>query len=401
MPVPMAVAQGNYTPSQPSNNQTGAPNTAGAASAIPSSKPFKMAAQRHLEQGASQSIVSTSWSTGANVPFLVPTHGYMRSLFLTFQGTGGAKGATVTVAGSADAPWNLLQAAQVADSSGTPIVQLDGYALFLAMTYGGYSVFRPDGSSFGFTPIDGTAGSGTGTGDFKLKYELPFEFGTDGLGSLPNMDASAQYRVSTTLNGPAVFYNGSADQPATLPNITGLIELSSYAAPPATDQFGAPQATQPPALGTVSYWTSETQPVQSGQNTIYFHRTGNIIRNHIFVFRDSSGSRANADSTGVTPSVIEFDWDSFIRFKSNVDTQRQINFRLFGSDVPAGVIVYPNAIGPQELQGHEYGLEWMQTLGSTLLKLQFQSSAAGTIQIITNDIVPASNAVFTAPMLAL
>lgn len=389
------------------NTQNAQPNTPAiqAASqnqpAVPQMMiPFARSSKGHVEQGQTQTLPFASWIGGTVQQFQVPTYGYLRSIFFTVTGSGGAN-STNTVAGSADAPWNIFSNVLFTDVNGTPIVNLDGYALYLAMTFGGYRVFRYDQSTFGFSAIAGGAGSG-GTGNFKVKFEIPAEFATDGLGCLPNMDASAQWRVNLTYNGPATFYNGASAEPSTnVPNLSAILEGNFRTRPNQTDMYGKPQFTSPPSSGTVQYWTSQIFNLSAGQNTLQFTRVGNIIRNHILVFRDTNGSRANADSTGVTPTTIEFDWDAGIRYKINTDTQRELNYLLYGFDVPAGVIVFPNTSDPRGLAGHEYGNEWMNTVGSTLLKLQFTNSAAGTLQVLTNDIVTQGDSIFAAPSMGL
>ena len=356
---------------------------------------FSRSGKKHIEQGQTQNMASGSWAAGFTQTFQVPTYGYMSELILTLNGTGGVNG-TKTVAGSADAPWNLFSNILLTDVNGTPIINLDGYGWYLARLLGGYKNYRPDQSSYGFSAIN--SGS-SGTGNFLFKDEFPIEFATDGLGCLPNMDASAQYRLNLTYNGPNTFYAGSSGAPGTVPSVSALLELVARNRPPATDAYGNAQATQPPAAGTVQYWTSQTFNIVSGQNTIQFTRVGNLIRNHILVFRDSSGTRAGADSGGTTPTVLEFDWDAGIRYKANVDTLRQRDYEAYGFDVPAGVIALPNTTDPTGFPGHEYGDEWMPTVGSTLLNLQFTTTAAGTLQVITNDIVPGSGSVYSAPSL--
>ena len=394
MPVVTSNTTQNAQPNTPAVNAA-----AQASASSPLMVPFARSAKHHIEQGQSQVLASASWASGQVQQYQVPTFGYMRSLIFTSTGASGAN-TTNAVAASPDAPWDLFSNVLFTDVNGTPIINLDGYALFVAMTYGGYRIFRYDQSKYGYTPIT-VGANASGTGNFKFKFEVPAEFATDGLGNLPNMDASAQYRVNLTYNGPATFYNGSSAQPATLPAITTLLELNSRTRPPAVDMYGNPQATQPPSAGTVEYWTSQVFNLSSGQNTLQLTRVGNLIRNHIFIFRDSNGSRSAADSTTVTPTNIEFDWDAGIRYKVNTDTQRNLNYQTYGFDVPDGVIVFPNMTDPQGMQGFEYGQQWMSTVGSTLLKLQFSNSAAGTLQVLTNDIVPASPQVYSAPMLAI
>lgn len=384
----MAATLNQTQNAQPNTPAVQAANQ-GSSAASPLIVPFARAAKGHIEQGQTQTLASGSWTAGQVQQYQVPTFGYMSSLIATITGSGGSGTATVTAA--ADAPWNLFSNVLFTDVNGTPIVNLDGYGLYLAMTWGGYRNYRYDQSTFGFTAI---ATGANASGNFKYKIEIPAEFATDALGCLPNMDASAQYRMNLTYNGPSSFYGVA---PTNVPSISTLLELNARTRPPQTDMYGNPQSTQPPSAGTVQYWTSQIFNLSSGQNTLQLTRVGNLIRNHILVFRDSGGSRANADSTGVTPTTIEFDWDAGIRYKMNVDTQRELNYLAYGWDVPAGVVVFPNTLDPEAIPGHEYGQQWMSTVGSTLLKLQFTNSAAGTLQVITNDIVPASPQVYSAP----
>jgi len=84
---------------------------------------------------------------------------------------------------------------------------------------------------------------------------------------------------------------------------------------------------------------------------------------------------------------MEFDWDAIIRYKANTDTIRQENYEAYGFDVPAGVLAFQNVDDPDGFPGHEYGGMYLPTTGSTLLKLQFTTTAAGTLEVLTNDIV--------------
>lgn len=386
------------------NAQPNAPQTQvqgdGTAKASPLSAPFIRGAKKQWLQGATQNLASAAWAGGSTQQFLIPTNGWLSELFLTVTGSGGVKGSATSVAPSADAPWDVFQQILISDANGTPMWNLPGYSSFLARLLGGYSPFRPDQSNFGYTPVDGTSGGGGGTGNFKAKFEFPVEFGQDGLGCLPNMDASAQYRIDLTYADPTKFYAANST-PGTNPSLAALLELKYRGNPQGTDIYGNPQDVLPPANGTVQYWTRQVFNLVNGQNTCQLTRCGNIIRNHILVFRDSNGSRSGADSSGVTPTVLQMDWDATIRFKMNTDTLRQRNYETYGFDVPAGVIALPNTADPDGLAGFEDGNEWIPTVASTLLQFEFTSSAAGTLEVITNDLVAASGAIWTAPMKAI
>lgn len=397
----------NSTPNAVQNNQPNNPNPSVPASASQTGQTgaqpasYARSSKFHVEQGQTQTVASASWAPSVTQQYNVPTYGWMSMLDLTMTLANGAKGSATSVLQSPDAPWDLLSNINITDVNGTSIWNLDGYASQLAYLFGGYRVFPNNQSQYGYTPIDQTIGAGAGTGNGKFKYQFPFEFGQDGLGCLPNMDAGAQYRVNLTYNGPSIFYAGASNQPGTLPGISTLLELQARNKAASVDQYGNPQSTEPPARGTIQNWTSQILTVNNGQNTLQLTRTGNIIRNQILIFRASDGTRATAESSGVVPSVIEYDIDAGTRFKMNVDTQRNFLWEWFGYDMPAGVIAFPNIFDPSNQTGGEYGQMWLPTTGATKLQLQFTTSAAGTLQVITNDIIPGSGAIYSAAGMAV
>lgn len=400
MPNPntMAAAQ---------NATSGAPNAIQSQQAQVGLVPFGRAAKLHAEQGVTQA--NSPW-LAAQQQFLVPSYGYLSGVYLTIAAINGTSAGAVVA--TADAPFNVLGNLLLADVNGTPLVNLDGYAAYLMRLYGGYRLFGGvpfpntippasssaagalvDASAAGFSPVQLT--SGAGAGNFKYIFELFPEFSRDGLGALPNMDASAAYKLTATFNPTTTVYT---TPPATLPILTSVIEMIARGRPSQTDAQGNPQETQPPAPGTVQYWTAQTFPVTVGSNTLILSRVGNIIRNHILVFRDAAGVRATADSTGVTPTVLEFDWDAGQRYIMNTATLRQWAMELNGFDNPAGVIPLQNTSDPNGIAIAEYGDGWMPTVGATKLQLRFTAAAAGTVQVITNDIVPGGD-IYQTPAL--
>lgn len=401
--MPALISQPNAIQNNQPNNPNQSAAVSGSATGQTGAQPasFTRSSKIHAEQGQTQTIASGSWVTALTQQFNVPTYGWMDMLNMTFTLAGGARGATVSVTQGPDAPWSALANINITDVNGTSIWNLDGYASWLAYAYGGYRNFLNNASQFGYTPIDQTTGGGQGTGNAKFQFQFPFSFGQDGLGVLPNMDAGAQYRVNLTYNAPSIFYNGAGSQPATLPSIATLLELYARNKATSVDAYGNPQSTEPPARGTIQNWTSQVLTVNNGANTLQLTRTGNLIRNQILVFRAADGTRATAESTGVVPSLIEYDIDAGTRYKFNTQTQRNWLYEWYGFDVPAGVIAFPNMIDPDQIPGSEYGAQWLPTTGATKLQLQFTTSAAGTLQVITNDIIPGSGAIYSAAGMAV
>jgi hypothetical protein len=393
--------------------------------------PFARASKWHIEQSNIQAgIVLGPTSQIFNFP--IASYGYLSAVLITVQLTGGAGGVALTY--FEDAPWSLLSQVQFSDVNGVPIFQLSGFHAYLAAKYGGYRPFAPDaiirGAGMDGTPAGGQAPLGGGpingaltganglyysepsttTGNTKFLLPIFFEFGLDGLGALPNMDASARYNLQLTVAGNAFVaspngpYTATATtEPTTPPTMTITVEILARSQPPAQDMFGNINSTTPPAVGTVQYWTAQTASgLANGANTIQLTRVGNLIRNHLLVFRDSSNPpRQVAETGGDVPQLFEFDWDVGQRYVANVATLRWINAYLsYGFDVPNGCIILPNTLDPDKMPFSEYGDEWMGTVGATKLTLRFSTTVGnGSLTVLTNDIVPASSQVYAAPAL--
>jgi hypothetical protein len=375
--------------------------------------PFARASKLHIEQSNVQTVVPSTSQQVINFP--VASYGYLSALLVTVVATGGTGVAAVFYE---DAPWSVLAQVQLSDVNGVPLFQLSGFNAYLAAKYGGYRLFPPDGigsanSTFGTATTNANVSeqnrfvySTTSDGNYKFILPLFLEFGLDGLGCLPNMDASARYNLQLTVNnvnsinattGPVY-----TTTPTGLPTaITVTVEVLARSQPPAQDMFGNVNSTTPPAVGTVQYWTNQTASgLANGANTIQLSRVGNLVRNHIFVFRNTNGTRITAEGADV-PSLFEFDWDVGQRYVANTATLRYIfGYAAYGIDVPNGVILLSNTMDPDWIGVSEYGDQWLGTVGATKFTMRFTTTAGnGSMSILTNDIVPASGQVYAAPML--
>lgn len=388
--------------------------------------PFARASKWHIEQSNTTSISVTASSAAQVLNFPIASYGYLSAILVTVQaGAAFASGASPYE----DAPWSIFSQVQLSDVNGVPLFQLSGFNAYLAAKYGGYRLFGNDSilkgaSSDGNANIALTGGGGppaavatgvgglyyqpmTSTGAYKFVLPIWLEFGVDGLGCLPNMDASARYNLQLTVAGSPVATSATAGPvyaagttPATQTiNIT--VEILARSQPPAQDMFGNPNSVSPPSVGTVQYWTAQTATnLSASAQTIQLTRVGNLIRTHILVFRDSAGTRATAESTDM-PSLFEFDWDVGQRYIALLSTLRYVfGWAVFGIDSPNGVLLLPNTTDPDKLAISEYGDEWLGTVGATKFTLRY-TPTAGThsLTVITNDIVPASAQVYQAPML--
>lgn len=392
MPNPIGGAPTGAT-SVPANSNS---NSNSKSSAPQILVPFARAAKPHVEQGQTFAVASP-W--GGKINAKIPTYGFLASIYITAVASGGSGVATVTA--TEDAPWNLFSNVLLTDVNGTPIYNVDGYSTFLARLYGGYKLFRPDISTYAFQSVVTGANA---SGNFKMILPLFLNFGRDMLGALPNMDASAAYNLILSLNtavaGANPLNNIYGVAPTNPPALSLTVEIGARARPTATDPFGNNQEQLPPTPGTVQYWTSQQFPVVAGNNTIYLSRVGNLIRNHILVFRDNSSLRSGAE-TNVVPTFLEFDWDSGQRYICNVATLRQQAYEITGIDAPNGVIPLLNTEDADGMVTGEFGDDWLPTVSATKLALKFQSANAGSLTVLTNDIVPGAGNIFAAPIMQM
>lgn len=298
-----------------------------------------------------------------------PATGYMRSLviFVTVSGTTGATY-------NPDAPWNVLESVQLADVNGQPLVQLSGYDLYIANLTGGYAFHGNPEDYPGFTQ--------TATG-FTFALRIPVEIvQRNALGALANLNAAMTYKVKMTLAPIAAVY--ASNGTGATARVTGIIE--SWANPLATDLDGRPNTTTPPFLGTTQNWSEYAAPTVVGQNTIRLPRVGNTIRNLVFINRDSTGARTD---TGM-PSEFSILLDGNQWKRETLDYWKLRMFEQYGYDSssrPAGVFVLALTDDFDGTPGDEIGDYWLQTTGATRLELQGTWGAAGSLVVLTNDIL--------------
>ena len=91
----------------------------------------------------SRKAVVQGWSTSAVAfgslinPPLKAAGGYLRNLILTVTTGTTANGNLTAATAAADAPWNVIQSFFLRDPLGQPIIQTDGYGLYLINKYSG------------------------------------------------------------------------------------------------------------------------------------------------------------------------------------------------------------------------------------------------------------------------
>ena len=368
-----------------------------AEGAVVPTVPFIRASAEHREPaGIDVSRLMTAAAQDLGV-FDIPAVGYVRSLFLVVTATGGS-GTSVTAA--EDGPFNVLTNIALTEPNGAIIAQFNsGYDLFLANKWGGARHVL--GSDPRQSPTFSAVASATGNFTFVLR--IPVELNLrDALGSLPNQNAAATFKLRATLNASTNVYG---TVPTTLPTIRVRAYIEAWDQPEVS-AGGLTNQVTPPAMNTTQFWTSQQFNVNAGQNSVRLTRVGNYIRELILVLRRAGTSRANGetDLLALDPLTLMLDTRPLDIIEPNNFRHQQFERSGFGgtlgattpaNDAPggldAGVRVYDFAHEFDGTLGHENRDLWLPTLGSTRLELQGSFANAGVLTVLTNDVAIAGS----------
>lgn len=370
----------------------------GTRQAVVPAVPFIRASMEHREPtglDVSRQIGTADADLGV---FDIPAYGYLRSILLVVTATGGA-GAGVNA--HEDAPFSALKNIALTEPNGAVIAQFNsGYDLYLANKWGGYRDAK--GADPKASPT--FAGVNATGGNFSFVLRIPVEINLrDGLGSLPNQNAAATFKLRLTLASGAA---SSGLFGTTIPTTQPTVRVRAYTETwdqPETSAAGQTNQITPPAMNTTQFWTAQTFNIAAtGNQNIRLTRVGNYLRNLFLVYRNAAGSRATADASFPDPLTVLLD-------ARPVDVIERNNFRhqmyertgfggAVGATVPAadapggldnGVYVYDFAHEFDGTLGRENRDLWLPTLGSTRLELQGSFGATGTLTVVTNDVAVA------------
>ena len=312
-------------------------------------------------------------------PVDIPAYGFMRGIYVEVTASGGTGAAAVY---KADGPFSALTDIALSDVNGAPLYgPVDGYGAFLITKDGGLRKLQDPRLHPDFAAPT--------TGNFSYLLYIPVEVnGRDALGSLGNMNAASAYKLRLSLNTLAAIFTAN---PTTIPNVRIRAWLDAWAQPPATSLQGQPQATEPPAHGTTSYWSAQTFNVNAGQQQLRLSRVGNYIRMLMFIFRDATGARAEQ-----YPQPTFLNWDTRVLREYQPIVWRGAMASKYGltgaNDAPRGLDTGVRI----EDYCHEFdgdvGFElrdgWLPTVQSTRLEVTGNFPVAGTLTVLTNDVSP-------------
>ena len=356
--------------------------------------PFTAAAHRYREK-----IFTTTFTPGAATVDLSPpggaikSYGYLRALHLLItastSGSGGNNGA--------DAPWNVFS--QIA------VTQPNGEELYGGPTWTGYHAYQAakhSGRHLANDPATLSSFSSVSP-NFRTDTVIPFEMLVQtGVGSLPNQDFSAPWKLQLTGNTSTNIWQTA---PTTIPTLQLDVFMDCWTVPSRQNALNpnVAQEVAPPLLGTLNKWTVQqyTVTAASSQNVL-LQRKGNSIRNLVFVALNSSNARVGAPPLYAVafPDPYSIRWDGTV-LRSNDKPLLVVDdeYRTRGGQAAAtpttadtGVMAFQLAdiagVDTQgvALPGYAMGAQWGTTQSSVLEIDGTWGSSIATLQALTNDV---------------
>lgn len=349
--------------------------------------PFTGAALPYREQFFSTAFTaSTAAQNLSPVGNAIKSYGYARAVRLyTTTTTSGGGGNT-----SSDYPFDIYSQISVTQPNGEELYggpTFSGYHAFLAAKHSAWKLNNDPTTWANYTNASTTV-----TTDLVIPFEINPEYG---LGSLPNQDFSAPWKLQVTGNTVGNIWQTA---PTTTPALNVAMFLDAWTVPAATNPLnGQPQQTQPVYLGTLSKWTLQTYAITGGSaQDVNFTRRGNAYRRLIFTLRNSSSARIAVSNY---PAPIALRWDGTnVRVNDNVALWQNDEYMIRGGDAGStpvtaetGVIALSmaamtgiDAQGPAASLGEEPF--WGTVQSSTVTLTGTWGSTAATLEQVTNDV---------------
>lgn len=383
MPAATTMGGGGGT-----NQSTGA-----AKGQVPAAlMPFIRASQLRREQpffDTSKLLLTTGSQDLGSID--IPAYGFLRGLRIVVTNTAVASGGTQTAA--EDSPFTSLQNIFLTEPNGAVIYQANsGYETYLHNKYGGYAFANDPRANTGVY----TAVSATSAGSYSLR--IPIELRTrDALGSLPNQNAAATFKLRLTIASAVAGGSLFATNTNTTQSTIRIQVFPEYWDQPPQSIDGIAAAQLPPGVSTTQFWTTQQFTVNSGLNTIRLTRMGNYIRNLIFVLRRTGTSRANGQADWPDPAYLYVDihqQDAILNNEWLTTVYERYGYATNGDAAGQkdnGVYAYDFCHEFDGQVGHENNDLWLATKASSRVEIQGTFANAGVLTVLTNDVAVVGN----------
>lgn len=316
---------------------------------VVAARPF-VTGTRTLETETYSTSVTLTTATQSLTPYEFQVDGYLSRALIHVQCV--TAGNAANVAFQEDGPFIALQSVVFEDIGGKQILgPITGWNLYVLNRFGGF-VYNADVKAN--TTYSVTTGSGATGGSFSFTLPLPIQVRRrDGMGSLPNRNASATFRLKLTVNTSAAIYSTAPTNAGTL---TVSIQQQGWATSDNRDYKGNMVAPTPNGVGSLMYTDVESIVLSAGQFTQRMGNYGGLTRLWAFELRDSTGSRAQGESDW--PSLFEIEIDKVKVYSRSVNTWDHIMSEDYGLNATTEAVNAANT----KLKGVKV-IHWLDDFG--------------------------------------
>lgn len=388
----MATATETRTAAKPSATKKGTPVAR---------RPF-VAGTREVDRAYYDQTIVLNGGTQQMPVFDVPASGFFAGAYILVQATTAAN--VAVVAYQANGPFSVIDTIRLNDVQNQPIIgPIDGWDLYVINKYGGYKN-RNDAKLLGeYFALTG-AGGGVG-GSFAFTLRLPIEIARrDAVGSLPNKNNAATFKVELTLAADTTVYS---TLPTTDPSVRVRYQMFGYDDPSESDMKGNAVSQNPPGVNTTQYWQKQSYVMNAGAFNLRMQGLDSLIRGMVFTYVDSVGGRATGETVFPDPLTIKYEGKEVLNrlrtiWRNKTDEDYDLG-RAHGGVMTAVVAtegagtrdagVYPWMFHTDFVPapGGETRLGYLPVSSATSIELSgtIGGAVAGTLFVLVNKIIPA------------
>lgn len=328
---------------------TQAPAKGGKGQQVVAARPF-VTGTRTLESEVYSQTVTQTTSTQALTPYEFQVDGYLSGALIRVTATTATNAAATAF--NADGPFVALQSIAFEDISGKQVLgPISGWQLYVLNRFGGF-VYNADAKGNSVYTV--TTGAGATGGSYRFVLRLPIQVRRrDGMGSLPNRNASATFKLKITINTSATVYSVA---PTNAASINVQVEQHGWATSDNRDYKGSGVAPTPNGVGSLMYTDVETIQLSAGSFNQRMGTFGGLVRLLAFELRDSTGSRSQGESDW--PPLFEVEIDKVKCFSRSTVTWDHLMSEDYGLSATAEATATANT----KLNGVKV-LHWLDDFG--------------------------------------